>query len=691
MTIVKNMKIGTKIYTGFGLVILVLVTMVGLTMNGLNKINTEFAQYQELVDDGDIVSELTEAVFNVQEDALIWLRTQEQERLDHVYALEPKIAQRMQSAKDEFVGTEQYDELSEIEEDITRFFNGVRQVDAFMAERNDLVLNVMDKIGPEIRRMVSQIAEGAYNDEDYETASHAGFTNQELLLARLYAGKFLLTNEISDKERFDKHYKSLTDSLDVLDKSTQNPARRALLANIQTELPKYQEAFLRAQTIINQRNAIIKEDIIAAGLEIVDNGNLITEGILAEQKALYEVFVISKKTVGDNIMILGLIGFVIAAGIAITIARQIILPIRAMQDSVDILAQGDLTATMPQTDGKDEIAEMCRKVQGFIEKLRDVISSIKATSSDIGTNSDEMASSSNGLASRAEQQASTLEETAASMEELTSTVKTNADNAKEANQAAIETRSIAEKGSQVANDAGEAMGKINESSKEITDIINVIDEIAFQTNLLALNAAVEAARAGDAGRGFAVVAQEVRTLAQRSAQSSKDIKALIDNSSKQVSDGVDLVNTAVGSLQQIHDAINSVADSVGQISTASSEQATSLDELNQAVMEMDSMTQQNASMAQQTRNVAGMMQGSSRNLTDMVAFFKVNENDTALSQQSFTTSDSAAVVASHPAPANESTMNGRDVDYKKVANGGAVSMANAHGPSDANDADWKEF
>lgn len=349
--------------------------------------------------------------------------------------------------------------------------------------------------------------------------------------------------------------------------------------------------------------------------------------------------------------------------------------------NLNALAAGNLTSRI-DADYNGIFKQLKDDYNATAEKLSSIVGRIKNISIDVSSNSNEMAESSNGLANRAEQQASTLEETAASMEELTSTVKANADNAKEVNDSAISTRKIAERGSQVANDAGHAMEKINESSKQITDIINVIDEIAFQTNLLALNAAVEAARAGDAGRGFAVVAQEVRTLAQRSAQSSKDIKELIDGSSKQVSEGVDLVQTAVGSLQQIYDAIDGVADTIGQIANASSEQATSLDELNQAVMEMDSMTQQNAAMAQQSRNGSQLMLEKSMELSEMVSFFKLDDSDvqiTPVGSKSSLDKPRLSVVA------ETSRLE------KKVAASGGASGAKVTANDADNDADWKEF
>jgi methyl-accepting chemotaxis protein len=227
------------------------------------------------------------------------------------------------------------------------------------------------------------------------------------------------------------------------------------------------------------------------------------------------------------------------------------------------------------------------------------------------------------LSHRTQEQASALEETASSMEEITSTVKQNADNAYQANQLAANARTQAEQGGAVVSKAVAAMAAINHSSKKIADIISVIDGIAFQTNLLALNAAVEAARAGEQGRGFAVVADEVRKLAQRSAEAAKEIKTLIGDSVEKVEGGTRLVDETGQVLTEIVTAVKKVSDIVAEIAAASQEQSTGIEHVNKAVMQMDEMTQQNAALVEEAAAASESVDAQAQSLQQLVAFFKV--------------------------------------------------------------------
>ncbi|BDZ73342.1 hypothetical protein GCM10025856_10610 [Methylophaga marina] len=293
---------------------------------------------------------------------------------------------------------------------------------------------------------------------------------------------------------------------------------------------------------------------------------------------------------------------------------------------MNALAQGDLTRLM---DGEfeGEFALLQQAVNGSISKISTIVQDIIEASISISSAASEISQGNTDLSQRTEEQASSLQETAASMEELTSTVRQNSDNARQANQLAVDARSKAEKGGNVIQEAIQAMAAISTSSKRVADIIGVIDEIAFQTNLLALNAAVEAARAGEQGRGFAVVASEVRNLAQRSAAAAKEIKELINDSGEKVREGSTLVNESGKTLEEIVEGAKKVGDIISEIAAAGTEQTSGIEQVNQAVTQMDEMTQQNAALVEQAAAASESLDEQGKHLEEMMQFFTTNATE----------------------------------------------------------------
>ena len=317
----------------------------------------------------------------------------------------------------------------------------------------------------------------------------------------------------------------------------------------------------------------------------------------------------------------GLVTLVLAALVAMWLARNISRPLRSAIEVARQVAQGDLTVRV-DVRSRDETGELMQALQEMTASLLRIVSEVRGGTQTIATASRQIASGNLDLSARTEQQASSLEETASSMEELTGTVQQNAQNAHEANGLAASASTVAGKGGAVVAQVVATMGSINDSSRKIVDIIGVIDGIAFQTNILALNAAVEAARAGEQGRGFAVVATEVRNLAQRSAGAAKEIKALINDSVAQVESGARLVDEAGHTMHEIVDSVHKVSSIVGHISAASDEQRVGIEQVNQAISQMDQVTQQNASLVEQAAAAAEAMQEQAARLADAVAVFK---------------------------------------------------------------------
>jgi methyl-accepting chemotaxis protein len=376
----------------------------------------------------------------------------------------------------------------------------------------------------------------------------------------------------------------------------------------------------------------------------------------------------------------------------------------ALKDVAGVLgavAQGDLTRRITG-DYAGVFGQLKGDVNLTADKLFEVVSNINEASTQITGAASEVAAGSQDLSERSEQQASALEETAASMEELAATVRQNSANAQQANQLAAGAREVAAGGGQVVSDAISAMGRIEDSSQKIEDIVGMIDEIAFQTNLLALNAAVEAARAGDAGKGFAVVAQEVRNLAQRSAQASKEIKTLIAESSQQVRSGADLVKGAGRTLDEILGSVKRVADIVAEIAAASAEQASGIDQVNAAVTQMDEMTQQNAALVEESTAAAHSLEDQARHLSEVMAFFHTGETaakpaapaagkPAAAAKPAAKAQVKAPVKAKAPAKKPAGTSHLAKLHAKAEAGTSATLPAPSAAKVASSDDDWAEF
>ena len=400
-----------------------------------------------------------------------------------------------------------------------------------------------------------------------------------------------------------------------------------LVAAIDAEMPqlgRFAEALDKAYAADDHAamQALLEDEWPLVQQKIVKPLDAMVPTFSAEVERATNELAASSRRFRDVTAIAAMVVVAVTLLIAWLVIRSLMAGVREAVDVAEALARGDLTRPFAERHD-DELGQLLTALDGTVERLRGAITGVRAGTAEIATAANEVAAGSADLSQRTEEQAASLEETASSMEELTTTVQQSADHAREANAAAAGAAEVAARGGEAIAAVVRTMDHIAGSSRRIGDITGVIDGIAFQTNILALNAAVEAARAGDQGRGFAVVAAEVRTLAQRSAASAREIKALIAESSRQVADGTRLVDTAGATMGRIVTEVQRVTTLLQDMAAAAHQQAGGLEEVNRAVGQMDRVTQQNAALVEQASAAAESLKQQAQHLVAAVSVFRL--------------------------------------------------------------------
>ena len=412
--------------------------------------------------------------------------------------------------------------------------------------------------------------------------------------------------------------------------------------------------------------------LIGAGVYVTDADDAIAELEAAAAADLRQGIIFAS--------LLGLGLFIVIALIAYGLVRRTLGPIKRTTAAMHDIAQGrgDLTRRLAVESG-DEIGELSVQFNAFVARMQNTLRDVRSSTLSVHQAAGEISQSSDELATRTEQAAANLQQTSASMEEITSTVNHSADNAQQANTLVQSTADVAREGETSMGQVESTMRDINDSASRISDIISMIDSIAFQTNILALNASVEAARAGEHGRGFAVVAQEVRVLASRSSDASKEIRALIDASVQHTNSGAKLVRSAGDTMREIVSSVAKVTDVIGEITAGAKEQSSGIGQINTAVAEMDTMTQQNAAMVQESTTAAANMRRHAEHLNQLINSFVLGDDEPTPRHEALAS----------PAPQQR----GSDSAMKRPALSSHSSSQPSSKPSPAKHAadEWEEF
>ncbi|WP_370678624.1 methyl-accepting chemotaxis protein [Comamonas sp. GB3 AK4-5] len=372
-----------------------------------------------------------------------------------------------------------------------------------------------------------------------------------------------------------------------------------------------------------EANALLDKEFIPKSAAYAGKMEELLDNQRQQVNALAQAIQDNRASSSRLLLALGLLSVVLSAWVAWRLSSSITKPLAQASAVAQRVAEGDLTSRIT-VQRKDELGLLMATLDRMQSHLAQVVGHVRGGAESVANASAEIAQGNQDLSARTEQQASALEQTAASMEELSTTVRHNADNARQANTLAMAASTVAEQGGVVVGEVVQTMQGIHDASRRISEIIGVIDSIAFQTNILALNAAVEAARAGEQGRGFAVVATEVRSLASRSADAAKEIKALIDDSVQRVSQGTALVDKAGATMNEVVGSIRRVTDIMGEISAASSEQSQGVSQVEEAVTSMDHSTQQNAALVEEMAAAASSLQRQSQDLVQAVSVFQLS-------------------------------------------------------------------
>ena len=618
----KNMKLGTQLGSGFAGVILLLIIVSATAYWGLTGAFDGFSEYRRLARANNRTGQFQEQMLNVRLVVRGFMANASDKAAQDYRQSFGEMITLVKEMQESVKNPERAKRVALIVEQAAKYDTAFVQIEALSKQRQTTI-DQLNENGANMRKTVTSMIEGgAAKGSDIETAILAGKLQEQVMLGRLHMTKYLESHKDADFNQAREELVVKIDGLVKLLRDKLTGADQTLLQQFDKLHDAYQTLMTSVFEITEKSDALI-QTLTQIGPEIAKVTDELKNAYNEDQNALGPQVQRANELAGAIVTWLSIGAVLVGILLAWLLVRIIRRPIGGepaeMAAITQKIAGGDLTVRFTDTGQETGIYAAMRDMAA---QLKDMVGKVTQSTAQVSSAAAEIAQGSADLSQRTEEQASALEETASSMEELTSTVKQSADNAGQANQLAGAARTQAEQGGQVVD---QAISAINASSRKIADIIGVIDEIAFQTNLLALNAAVEAARAGEQGRGFAVVAGEVRKLAQRSADAAKEIKTLITDSVAKVEDGGQLVERSGQTLREIVASVKKVSDIVAEMAAAAREQASGIEQVNKAILQMDQVTQQNAALVEETAAASHAMGDQAQELQNLMSFFTVDD------------------------------------------------------------------
>lgn len=620
----RALTLGTKLAGGFGAVVTGILVLTALS--GRASVLTKNAAFQaEHVAEQDVlIANMKADMLDTQMAFKDFLLTNSDEDLAHYSDAAATFAHKHDLAGLTIKDFERAEMVELIGTHFDEYEHKVAEVVSLVDERNAIIWDLMDPAAARITTLIEEIDHTAHADGHLEASILAAETDAKFQQARLAFFKFLRSGSEEHAKESIRFAEETQHELNALLPMMNNPIREAWAKETVYAINFWVAQMEHAEELQVARNELVNTELTKLGAQIAAEATDLEETLnLFKKDEMHRAESIARGAkVQTTLFSIGvaLIGTVIA----FFIARGIIRDLKTLENRLKDISQGegDLTKRV-DIKSRDEIGMVAQWFNVFVDKIEKVVSDVKLGALQIDSGGTQIASASQSLAEGASEQASSLQQISASIEEMSGQTQQSAENARQANTLAEESKNSADRGQQEMAKMTEAVNEIKQSSAEISNIIKVIDEIAFQTNLLALNAAVEAARAGEAGKGFAVVAEEVRNLAQRSAEAAKNTATMIEDSVKRSENGVEIAGRVGQALQEITTSTNKVNTLLSEIASAASEQATGIGQVNQGVSQLDQVTQQNAGNSEEMASSAEELASQVAGLNDLVNQFKV--------------------------------------------------------------------